>query len=640
MQRERNSTPPVRHRPVSAPPPPTMVGSVPVAAVDVNQGLVDHGSKILPGVIDLTKLASGLQPIQVVSSLPALPSSTYPQGAVVFNTTDNKLYRSTGSAWTTGVDDVDISSLTASKITAGTLSAVVTLSGVIETGVSGIRAVMDSAGVRLYGYPAPYVRSAGPEANGTGAVGVTLPKLHKTNDILILLVETAGSDTAPSTPTGYTKKDEVSTGSTATDVRLTVFWKRDGGSETNPTLASTGFRQSAFITAVAGCTTSGDPFDVTATTSDTTSNTSGSANGVTTTLPNELVLIGAGFNPTRDLGNILFSAWANANLVAPVEVKESFVDSIGGHNGALALAQGVKVAVGATGATTFTLDSASKKAMWVGAMKSDLSATVNLDSTTGNGAFGGSLVGAKIYSPRDTGDRSVFGPVPIGNTGDTFPGMGIVTYRDADVEGESYCVAYQPVLNRDQIGAQGGSSELRLWAVGADNNDKSTLKYLNPNKVEYAALQIESGWWAQSAATGGAGRFIFNFSHWDSTNALISATPTMDMVDATGAIEFQGINQMPNLARALNLLQGNSVSVTINSGSNNGSTSVTFGQTFNGLGGGHIMLSSIVASNVGYGCMYSSKTASGFTMFIFITAGTNAGVTVTRSADYLAGQVN
>src|SRR5207245_1434161 len=44
-------------------------------------------------------------------TLPTLPDANYPQGYVVFLTTDNKLYRSTGSTWTVAVPTVDLTGL-------------------------------------------------------------------------------------------------------------------------------------------------------------------------------------------------------------------------------------------------------------------------------------------------------------------------------------------------------------------------------------------------------------------------------------------------------------------------------------------------------------------------------------------------
>ncbi len=57
----------------------------------------------------------------VVSALPALPSSTYPSGKVVWNTADGNLYQSTGSAWS--LLAVNAASLMANSITAGQIAA-------------------------------------------------------------------------------------------------------------------------------------------------------------------------------------------------------------------------------------------------------------------------------------------------------------------------------------------------------------------------------------------------------------------------------------------------------------------------------------------------------------------------------------
>jgi len=82
--------------------------------------------QIADGAVELTAFASGIQPVQVVSTLP----STAAQGDMAFLTTDNKLYRYNGSAWTVAVDGGDVSSgtlpaasIVANSITAGQISA-------------------------------------------------------------------------------------------------------------------------------------------------------------------------------------------------------------------------------------------------------------------------------------------------------------------------------------------------------------------------------------------------------------------------------------------------------------------------------------------------------------------------------------
>lgn len=83
------------------------------------------------GSVDLTAFATGLQPIEIVSSLPTTGNFV---GRTVFLTTDNKLYRRTASAWTAAVPTSDLTgqitgvqitdnAVTAAKIAANTITA-------------------------------------------------------------------------------------------------------------------------------------------------------------------------------------------------------------------------------------------------------------------------------------------------------------------------------------------------------------------------------------------------------------------------------------------------------------------------------------------------------------------------------------
>lgn len=82
--------------------------------------------QIADGAVDITAFASGINPVQVVSTLPVSAA----QGDMAFLTTDNKLYRYNGSAWTLAVDGADVTSgtlpaasIVANSITAGQISA-------------------------------------------------------------------------------------------------------------------------------------------------------------------------------------------------------------------------------------------------------------------------------------------------------------------------------------------------------------------------------------------------------------------------------------------------------------------------------------------------------------------------------------
>ena len=90
-----------------------------VPATDITGQLVS--SQIADAAVTTAKFASGITPVEVVT---ALPSSGNFEGRTVYLTTDDKLYRYTGSAWTKAVDGADITanSIVAGKIAAGAIS--------------------------------------------------------------------------------------------------------------------------------------------------------------------------------------------------------------------------------------------------------------------------------------------------------------------------------------------------------------------------------------------------------------------------------------------------------------------------------------------------------------------------------------
>jgi hypothetical protein len=87
--------------------------------------------QIADGAIDIAAFASGINPVQVVSTLPVSAA----QGDMAFLTTDNKLYRYNGSAWTLAVDGADVTSgtLPANAIVANSLTAGQIAAGAINT---------------------------------------------------------------------------------------------------------------------------------------------------------------------------------------------------------------------------------------------------------------------------------------------------------------------------------------------------------------------------------------------------------------------------------------------------------------------------------------------------------------------------
>ncbi|OUN01430.1 MAG: hypothetical protein BAA04_04905 [Firmicutes bacterium ZCTH02-B6] len=97
--------------------------------------------------IDKLAFAQSIRPVELVSALPRLPNPEYPQGAIVFLTTDNQLYRSTGTEWVVEVPaEVLDGSITAAKLAAGAvtsdkLAANAVTAGKIAVGAVGADAI-------------------------------------------------------------------------------------------------------------------------------------------------------------------------------------------------------------------------------------------------------------------------------------------------------------------------------------------------------------------------------------------------------------------------------------------------------------------------------------------------------------------
>ncbi len=101
-----------------------------LAALAVDASKLADGSvsatKLAANAVDATKFASGIRPVEIVSSLPTTGNV---EGRTVYLTTDDKLYRYTGSAWTSAtaasditgqMTDAQIAAVAAAKVT-GTL---------------------------------------------------------------------------------------------------------------------------------------------------------------------------------------------------------------------------------------------------------------------------------------------------------------------------------------------------------------------------------------------------------------------------------------------------------------------------------------------------------------------------------------
>jgi hypothetical protein len=245
--------------------------------------------------------------------------------------------------------------------------------------------------------------AAGAVASGTAAISPALPAGIVTGDILLLALETANQAITIPTPNGGTWTEVTGspqgTGTAAgtSATRLTLFWSRYNGTQGAPTTSDSGDHQVGVIVAYRGCVSTGNPWDVTSSGVEATSDTSWSITGATTTVTNcRVVVIGTRMN---DLAGAHFSAWTNADLS---NIQERFDDgTTQGNGGGIGIADGLKSTAGTYAATTVTNATTTVKAFMTVALNpvmpsgESLAATVTADSaaptSTASATSGASL---------------------------------------------------------------------------------------------------------------------------------------------------------------------------------------------------------------------------------------------------------
>lgn len=212
------------------------------------------------------------------------------------------------------------------------------------------------------GWAGPSYVDKGAFAIGSGFGTRSLPAGWAENDILIVFLET---NNEAITVTGYTEAGSSPASNSGTNpTRLTVFWKRATSSESDPSISDSGDHQAGQVIAVRGCITTGDPFDVTASSAGGTG-TSITIPGATTTGPNRLVI--AACSTTRDLSATdTFSSWANSDLANLSER----INQTGatGQGGGFGVVTGEKAVAGAYGSTTVTQATSVEWTGWTGAL--------------------------------------------------------------------------------------------------------------------------------------------------------------------------------------------------------------------------------------------------------------------------------
>jgi hypothetical protein len=230
-----------------------------------------------------------------------------------------------------------------------------------------------------------------PTIVGVGALspGITAPTLIalpagiQANDILVAYAETSGNTTV-SVDQGYAQvADSPQLQGTSTAVH--VYWKRATGADTGPTFTQdlNANHIVGQIIAVRGCVASGDPWDVTAGSTDAVSSTSAVAPTDTTTVAEALVL--AACATGWDAAIAQASGFSAPNL-ANVALTGINGGTANGGGGTISVASGELAAAGSLGVMTFTLANSTSKALH----------TLALKPVVGGGGGGGGGVGRRV----------------------------------------------------------------------------------------------------------------------------------------------------------------------------------------------------------------------------------------------------
>lgn len=133
-----------------------------------NSEWTDDIFSITSGSVDVASFAAGIEPVKIVSELPAVSGYTGPK--LVFLTTDNTIYRYTGSAWNSGVDAEDISGTLPSTAFSQSLRPVEIVAALPSSGNFQGRTVMLTSDNKLYRYTGTAWTSAVPSSDISGQV--------------------------------------------------------------------------------------------------------------------------------------------------------------------------------------------------------------------------------------------------------------------------------------------------------------------------------------------------------------------------------------------------------------------------------------------------------------------------------------
>ena len=199
---------------------------------------------------------------------------------------------------------------------------------------------------------AAYIHTIGTLESSSSPISPAWPS-HQSGDIAFLIVENSGATLIDLTvPAGFVQMPDSPTPSGGSrQTRQSVYWCRaTTGSMSAPTIADSGNHQGAYIVVVRGAIETGNPYDVTSASFETTAGTSHTFTTVTTTVDDCLILLS--ITRENDSATAEYSAFTNANLTGLAEYFD--LGHTVGKGGGFGLGSGVMATAGATGTSTVT----------------------------------------------------------------------------------------------------------------------------------------------------------------------------------------------------------------------------------------------------------------------------------------------
>jgi hypothetical protein len=133
-----------------------------------NSVWTDDIFSIEAGTVDIASFAAGIEPISIVNELPVVSGYTGPK--LVFLTTDNTIYRYTGSAWTSGVDTADLEGTLPASAFSQSLRPVEIVAALPSSGNFQGRTVLLTTDNKLYRYTGTAWTAAVPSTDISGTL--------------------------------------------------------------------------------------------------------------------------------------------------------------------------------------------------------------------------------------------------------------------------------------------------------------------------------------------------------------------------------------------------------------------------------------------------------------------------------------